>query len=284
MPLRARNAVPGLVVVMAFALVACQAPIIRRDLPLLMRDCVETAGAGALSACNEALSQSPADSERALLLYRRASLLEAEGQAEAALIDLDAALVLRPQATSAYRLRSTVRARLGQVDAALADLREALRLAGHADVELLVWASYALEQMGGIEEGLQAASRALALAPRDATALNSRCWKLALLRRTLEQALADCELAVSLRPEESGTHDSLAFVLYRLRRYDEAVAAGTRALQLDPASRAAAHSWFIRGLARQALGDSAGAAADHRQAQTLDPGIAAYFRQFGVGR
>lgn len=284
MLLRARNPVLGLVLGLGLALVACQTPIIRRDLPLLMRDCVETAGAGALSACNEALSQSPADSERALLLFRRASLLELEGAAEAALSDLDAALILRPQAISAYRLRSTVRARLGLVDAALADLREALRLAGDADVELLVWASYALEQLGRIEDGLEAAARALAIEPRNATALNSRCWKRALLRQALEQALADCQLAVSLQPQESGAHDSLALVFYQLGRHAEAIAAGTRALQLDPASKAAAHSWFIRGLARQALGDPSGAAADHRQAQALDPGIAAYFRLYGVGR
>lgn len=262
---------------------ACQGPVIRRDMPLLKRDCLETDGAAALAACTEAIPQAPADNERALLLYRRASLLDEDGEAEAALADVDQALALRPQATSAYRLRSTVRARLGDIDGALADVRAAVRLDGGQDVELLVWASYALEQLDQVDEGLAAATRALALEPRNPTALNSRCWKRALLGQELEGALADCLQAAALQPDESGVHDSLGFVLYRLGRFEDAIASDTRALALDGVSRAAANSWFIRGLARHALGDEAGAAADHAQAHALDPQIAAYFRKFGVG-
>lgn len=249
----------------------------------LVQACVEGETATALAACSRALEQTVADGERALLLFRRATLNQDTGDPAAVLADLDAAIALRPQAVSAYRLRSTMRARMGLQEPALEDVRALVRLTADTDVETLVWASYVLEELGAVAEGIEAASRALSVDPDNVPALNSRCWKRALLGLELETALIDCSRAATLHPAEAGVHDSLGFVLYRLDRPAEAIASYTQALALDPASPAAAHSYFVRGLAHLALGASAAAAADLERARALDPQIARYFRQFGVG-
>jgi uncharacterized Ntn-hydrolase superfamily protein len=64
--------------------------------------------------------------------------------------------------------------------------------------------------------------------------LNGLAWSLATHDVALERALPAAEKAVALEPENSGIVDTLAEVLFRLERWDEAVAAGRRALELSP--------------------------------------------------
>jgi tetratricopeptide (TPR) repeat protein len=70
--------------------------------------------------------------------------------------------------------------------------------------------------------------------PDDTFALNNLAWTLAYdLQTDLDAALDYALRAVELDPDPS-YYDTLGMVYYRLQRYDEALAAYTEALTLEP--------------------------------------------------
>ncbi|HSW17343.1 MAG TPA: tetratricopeptide repeat-containing glycosyltransferase family protein, partial [Ramlibacter sp.] len=77
--------------------------------------------------------------------------------------------------------------------------------------------------------------------------------------------------ALVLRPDDAGTHHSLAIALDGLKRHDEALVHSDRALAATPAMAAA---WTIRGDTLLALGREQEALASHERAVALAPGRA----------
>jgi len=115
----------------------------------------------------------------------------------------------------------------------------------------------------------------LAISPTNPSFLNSRCYTRGLAKVSLGDALADCELSLKLQPGDSRTIDSKGLVLYQLGRYPEAIAAYDEALKIAPKQ---AVSLFVRGLAKQKLGDVAGGASDIAAAKTINADITSAFR------
>lgn len=100
----------------------------------------------------------------ALLLNRGIRNLRA-GQAEEALEDFDAALVLAPRLADAWHWRAQAHLRAGDLRAAIADLRECLRLEPR-HFAALQSLSRGLEEAGDARGALRAHEAALALHPR----------------------------------------------------------------------------------------------------------------------
>lgn len=100
----------------------------------------------------------------ALLLNRGVRNLRA-GQAEEALEDFDAALVLAPRLPDAWHWRAQAHWRAGDLRAAIADLRECLRLEPR-HFAALQSLSRSLEEAGDAKGALRAHEAALALHPR----------------------------------------------------------------------------------------------------------------------
>ncbi len=71
-------------------------------------------------------------------------------------------------------------------------------------------------------------SEELKAKPQDAAKLQQR------IDRTLQNALADFKRAVSLSPNLYQAHSEMGFVLRKLGRFDESLAAYDRALELQP--------------------------------------------------
>jgi tetratricopeptide (TPR) repeat protein len=115
-------------------------------------------------------------------------------------------------------------------------------------------------------------------AEKDAETLNSMCWEKAAAGLGLDSALVDCDRALALEPDNSAFLDSRAFVLLRLGRLDEALAAYDRALKGNP--RAA--SLYGRALAWARKGEMARARADASAAERLSAGIADTFAGYGL--
>ena len=76
--------------------------------------------------------------------------------------------------------------------------------------------------------------KALRLSPDQASVLNYLGYSLVEQRRNLDEALTMIERAVALEPESGYIVDSLAWVYFRLGRYQEAVAPMERAVELLP--------------------------------------------------
>lgn len=185
-----------------------------------------------------ALAENPADVGA---LTVKVEIETGRGAPAAALPALDAAVASAPDDVSLRVLRAEQRAATGDLDGASADLAHIRDR--HAD---------------------------------DPEVLNNLCWTQATAGFAIEQALADCDAAIALLPDQAALIDSRALVLLLLGRLDEARAAYDEALRLAPTQTA---SLYGRGLVRQALGD-AGGEADLAAALAQDPEAAEDFAPY----
>lgn len=112
--------------------------------------------------------------------------------------------------------------------------------------------------------------------PRDAQALNNRCWTRAATG-DLQGALADCNLALQINPGLSDALDSRGLVNLKLGRTAEAIKDYDDAIQRNPRSSS---SLFGRGVARRKSGGDG--ATDIAQAKSMNPDIAKEFAGYGV--
>jgi tetratricopeptide (TPR) repeat protein len=116
----------------------------------------------------------------------------------------------------------------------------------------------------------------LGRAPKDAEALNNRCWTRAATG-DLQGALADCNLALQVNPGLSDAFDSRGLVNLKLGRTADAIKDYTDAIQRNPRSSS---SLFGRGVATRKSGGDGG--TDIAQAKSMDPNIAREFAGYGV--
>lgn len=96
----------------------------------------------------------------------------------------------------------------------------------------------------------------------------------ALANRELQEALADCNEALRLRPNDAATFDSRGLTYLRLGQLDNAIADYDAALALNPK---AAVSFCGRGLAKLKKGDTVGGNTDIANAKTIQSDIAAAY-------
>ena len=111
-----------------------------------------------------------------------------------------------------------------------------------------------------------------------ALGLNQRCWKRAITGK-LEEALADCERSLLLRPQEAGTLDSRGFVYLKLGRFRESITDYDAALSLDPANASALYG---RGIAKLKKGNAAAGRRDIAKAKAIKSDIDEEFVRHGV--
>jgi tetratricopeptide (TPR) repeat protein len=110
-------------------------------------------------------------------------------------------------------------------------------------------------------------------------ALNNRCWARAEADQDLDRALADCDAALRLSPNDHGILDSRGLVQLRRAALDRSIADYDAALATAPKS---ATSLYGRGLAKLRRGLQVQGKADLDAASTIDSGIAARFAGFGL--
>jgi tetratricopeptide (TPR) repeat protein len=146
------------------------------------------------------------------------------------------------------------------------------------DAMSLIWRGIAHEKAGQADAA--SADYATARQVADgAMALNNICWALATQSVSLTLALDLCGSAVQQRPDFAPFLDSLAFVLLRLGRYEEAVADYDQALKTRPLS---AGSLYGRGIANRRRGEASAGDEDIKKAESVSPRIAVDFREYGV--
>ena len=234
---------------------------------------IDTRGA----ACERALAASPPGSAaRAQALYDRSFVHYARGNKPSALADLDASLAIH-QAKEPLLNRGVLHGELGDADAALQDFDAYIRIDPQAAI--------GYTNRGIVEErqhryatALKDYTRAIEVEPGDYHAYGARCWLVGALMQDPKSALADCDKVVQLEPKDWNSHNSRGFVLYRLGRFEEAVAAYDSAIGVNPSVPS---SWLMRGMARKALGDPEGE-ADIAKGKAMDPNVAARYGSYGV--
>jgi len=198
----------------------------------------------ALADFSQAVVLSPTDP---VVLMARGELYLRKGDAAHADQDFDAAAKLAPNDQSYALRRANADERAGRLDAAIGVLDT--YAAGHPTGTLL----YSLD--------------------------NARCWMRATHNVKLDLALADCNAALTLKPDYAAALDSRGFVELRMGRLAASIADYTAALALMPKS---AETLYGRGLAETRKGDQAAAQADIAAAVAIDPKVVAEFGGYGL--
>ena len=233
---------------------------------------------GAIKTLDQAIAQEP---DNADLYYDRARWRLASQAPLEGMRDLDKALKLKPAFADALVVRAHIRLAAGQVEAADADFQAALTTQpDQPDLELDIAGGYV--QARQYERAIARLDAWLAKYPKSfqvGTALNERCWARALWGRGLDQALADCDLAIRRGSRVAMVFDSRGMVHLRRGEFVQALADYDTALKLQPKL---APSLYARGLAKLKSGDAAGGAADLRAAAGLEPKISEQMAELGI--
>jgi len=114
--------------------------------------------------------------------------------------------------------------------------------------------------------------------PRNAGALNDRCWVLAMLDE-VKAALKDCDESLRVKPNYPEALDSRGLVNLKLGLYKKAIADYTSALLYDPKRASALYG---RGIAKRRSGQGAGAKSDIDTARSIQPTIVGEFASYGI--
>jgi tetratricopeptide (TPR) repeat protein len=206
-------------------------------------------------------SVDPLDAQRALEEGRR--LLKATRYAEA-ILTFDRAVALQSELSDAYMLRGRASMALSRLEPAIQDFTTVIRLRPNAAEAYVERAEARLAQQD-YQAAIADCGEALARDPMLALAYRLRGTA---VRQTghPQQAVEDLTRAVNLAPDES-SYFQRAATYQMLGQPTLAIADLDQVIALKPDDPQA---YFARAQSRRALGDTAGANQDHRQALVLD--------------
>ncbi len=137
----------------------------------------------------------------------------------------------------------------------------------------------ALFELGRVDKAIATLDAGVARDKDLAGAYNVRCWLLGRANRDLPKGLADCEKALSLRPDTPSYLDSRALIYFRMGQFDRAISDYDAALERSPELSA---SLFMRGVTKRRLGRTEEGDDDIATAIAIEPEVAETFAKFGV--
>lgn len=208
--------------------------------------------------------------------FQRAAVLFALGRGDDAIADIEAAYELQPDNGTAFYLARQL-AYAGRQDEALA-LLEALPV-GEDDSISYADAFATVSGLGGdTQTGIDLLAKEVADKPNNASLLNSDCWFRGLFSVALDTAVERCTRAVERAENSAPVLDSRAMVLYRLGKYDEAIADLDAALAVAPGLAA---SRYLRGIIKLEKGQDGGR-DDVEMALRIAPQIAERYARHGI--
>jgi tetratricopeptide (TPR) repeat protein len=210
--------------------------------------------------------------------YNRGRAYAAKGDNDRAIADYNAALRLDPKFAFAYDNQGNAYHAKGDYHRAIADHNEALRLdPNFAHAYYNRGSAYAAK--GDLDRAIADYNEAIELDSKYAAAYNGRCWARALTGRDLAQALADCNEALRLQPDDANTLNSPGLVQFKLSAFDRAITDYGPAIAKNAKD---ADSLYGRGVAKLRGGDTAGGEADIAAAKAITADIATIYAGYGV--
>lgn len=231
----------------------------------------------AIRACTRLLESGRYEGRgQAAWLANRGLHKQRAGRLIEAVRDFDAAIELVPGDTNLLLSRGASYGMSGDLDAAIRDFENVLALDPDSGVAYMNRAT-ALEKKGEYVASQRDYDKAVQLIPDNWVAWDGRCWLRAIVGEDLDGALADCEHALQMRPNAANTLNTRGFVLFRQRKFADAVASYDASIELAPA---VASSYYIRGLARRALGEDA--KEDFAKAMEIEPGVQQRYAGYGI--
>lgn len=139
-----------------------------------------------------------------------------------------------------------------------------------ADVGYFMWLGVAYLNLNDFPNAAANAQRALDLKPTDANVLSNVHWvmaRVALADRQFDKASAEAEASIAATPQDPLSHLLLGRIHAEAGRYDKAIAATTRSLEL----KASPDGFAVLGLANLHLGRAWAALQSFEKGLSLDP-------------
>ena len=214
-----------------------------------------------LAAWTYRRSVDPIEAQRALEEGRR--LLKTTRYPEA-ILSFDHALALKRDLADAYLLRGEARMAVSILEPAIEDFNTVIRMRP-GDAEAFVDRAEAHLRQENYQAVIADCGEALARNSKIELAYNLR----GIARRqsgSPQQALEDLNRSIELAPDESNYFQRAA-TYQMMGQHKQALADLDQVIALKPDGPQA---YFARAQSRRALGDTAGATQDHRQALLLD--------------
>lgn len=234
---------------------------------------------GNMEKAMEVLTRGVASAPDATMYLDRALLRPASDRAGRER-DFDSALALTDNPFKVQRVRGQWERDTGRPEDAIATYKKAMERTENADIliELLALRGVAYTMAGKPDQAAKDFEKAYTRADT-ALRLNNLAWCMVTHNTALPTALAFSQKSNADQPEDAAHLDTEGVILLRLGKFDQAVERFDRALALAPTM---AGTLFVRGIARQHLGQQAGAAADLKAARAKRPGIDAEYAGYGI--
>jgi tetratricopeptide (TPR) repeat protein len=148
------------------------------------------------------------------------------------------------------------------------------------DAEAYAMRGCAWQEKGELDNALKDYGEAIRLVPKNPSGFNSRgsVWQ---AKKEYDKAIADYTEAIRLDPKDAWTFTNRGFVWQAKKDYDRAIADYTEAIRLDPENSVVVYS---RGCIWGYKKEHDKAIADFSEAIRLDPKNASAFNNRGVAR
>lgn len=266
----------------------------------------------ALAALEEAYAALIEDAEEfdSSALMNRAAFRSGTFDHAGSIADYDAAIAMDPTA-DLYFSRASARFMLGELEAALEDLRlaedsepdgstyssqiEMLGLLGRGEEARALAEDYAafaeapheadealgvaLGWAGNPREGIELIRSTLAARPGDGDLLNTLCWESGKWNLVTAEVLETCVGAVEKSDFSPSALDSRALAHYRLGNYEAALTDANAALG---EYREMPDTRFLKGLILIALGDRKAGQASITEAKIMKPSVERQYAAWGL--
>ncbi len=242
-----------------------------------LRQDAKEAIASAEADYRQVLERKPSDDLRYVLLTNRGLMGIQSNRLDDAVVDLEAAIRLKPSLYPAHATLAQVYQRQGRLDAAAASFERAIACHPEPIVAAGLYRSLALlyayrsditpDQRKAAIRDLEAAighepDRALKVRDHVDRA------KLFFAGGQAQETLAACDAALAILPDDAAAHRVRISALMELKRYDEVL---TSASAFIARGQRSAEIFEIRGLAREGRRQFTAAVADFNEALELTP-------------
>jgi tetratricopeptide (TPR) repeat protein len=221
-------------------------------------------------------SQIPA---AAVALNNRAVARADKGDLDGAILDYNEAIRLKPDYAFAFLGRGTARRVKGDLDGAIQDDTEAIRLKPD-DAVFIGERGIARKLKGDLDGAIHDFSESIQLKPDDAREFDYRS-EARLAKGDIDGAIQDCTVAVRLKPDFAECFNDRGVARQDKGDLDGAIQDYSEAIRLKPDYAIAFDS---RGSARYFKGDLDGAIRDFSEAIRLKPDFARAFHDRGATR